>query len=363
MTALKRRLVEIIDTQGPIPVSEYMALCLFDPTDGYYITREPFGSKGDFVTAPEISQMFGELVAVWACSAWLASGKPAPVTLAEIGPGRGTLMVDMLRTLDRLDPGFVALARVVLVEASPRLTELQKRELAKGGRAKPRWFTDLAEVPAGPLLVVANELFDALPARQFVRTAQGWNERMVTLDDQGELAFALGHAGIDPTLLPDGADAQPEGTIFEIAPAREAMMDIIAARIARDGGAALLIDYGHLRSGFGDTLQAVLDHGYDPALSSPGEADLTSHVDFARLIAVAQAHGLQTRSMTQGEFLVGMGLLERAGALGAKADEAGRERLQNDVERLAGAQEMGELFKVLMIAPQGVDLVPTSTAD
>ncbi|MCO5157394.1 MAG: class I SAM-dependent methyltransferase [Aquamicrobium sp.] len=357
MTALKERLRELIAAAGPISVSDYMASCLFDPDAGYYTTREPFGVAGDFTTAPEISQMFGELVAVWAYSAWAAMDRPMPMTLAEIGPGRGTLMADMLRTLDRLDTGFVTRARIALIEASPRLAALQKERLASG-RGRPTWFSEIAALPATPLVIVGNELFDALPVRQFVRTAQGWPERVVGLDNDGALRFMAGAAGIDPALLPHGAMDAPEGAIFETAPAREALMAGISARIVRDGGAALFIDYGHLRPGLGDTLQAVRKHAYDDALANPGEADLTSHVDFFALARIAQAHGLEVRTTTQGAFLVGLGLLERAGALGAAADEATRERLRGEVERLAGPEAMGDLFKVLCVTRKGTVLPP-----
>lgn len=362
MTALKERLKRLIAAAGPIGVADYMAACMLDPEAGYYTTRKPFGAEGDFVTAPEVSQMFGELVAVWAYSAWQAAGRPMPVTLAEIGPGRGTLMADMLRTLDRLDPGFVTRARIAMVEASPRLAEAQRARL-KGGRGRPTWFADVDGLPDLPLVIVGNELFDALPVRQFVRTSQGWRERMVALDGEGRLTFAAGMGGLDPALLPaDAADA-PEGAIFEAAPAREALMDAIASRIANHGGAGIFIDYGHVQPGIGDTLQAMRGHRFDDALAHPGRADLTSHVDFAALAAVARGRGLETRFMTQGQFLIGMGLLERAGALGANCDAATRERLQGEVERLAAPDAMGTLFKVLTIAPKGIAVPPSVTTD
>jgi SAM-dependent MidA family methyltransferase len=361
MTALKDRLRRLIDATGPITVADYMSACLFDPEAGYYTTREPFGAEGDFTTAPEISQMFGELVAVWAFSTWTATGRPMPMVLAEIGPGRGTLMADMLRTLDRLDPGFVTRARIAMIEASPRLAAIQKRKIT-GGRCRPTWFSDIAALPALPLFIVGNELFDALPVRQFVRTGQGWRERMVGLDADGALCFVAGAAGIDAGLLPPEAGAAEEGAIFEIAPAREALMDELSARIARDGGAALFIDYGHLRPGLGDTLQAVRAHAYDDVLAHPGEADLTSHVDFSALAGVAAGHGLDVKMTTQGEFLLGLGLLQRAGALGAAADEETRERLRGESERLAGPDQMGTLFKVLCVSGKGTVLPPFAPA-
>lgn len=355
MTQLKRRIIELIGTVGPIPVSEYMALCLFDPEAGYYTTREPFGAGGDFITAPEVSQMFGELIAVWIYEAWRAIGSPMPVTLAEIGPGRGTLTKDMLRTLKRLDPAFAAGASITLIETSPRLREVQKDTLA-GTASGIEWHETVALLPDAPLLIVGNELFDAVPIRQFVRTANGWRERMVGLDTNGELAFFAGAASLDPELLPPGAESAPDGAIVELAPARSALMQTIADRIAPRGGAGLFFDYGHLQPGVGDTLQALRGHAYEDVLASPGEADLTSHVDFAALAASARMAGLRADFTTQSSFLLGMGLLERAGSLGADADEATRERLSGEVERLAGPQAMGELFKVLAVAHEDIAL-------
>lgn len=357
MTRLERRIAELIATAGPIPVSDYMALCLFDPDSGYYTTREPFGPLGDFVTAPEVSQMFGELVAVWLYQAWTALGRPLPVTLAEIGPGRGTLMKDMLRTLGRLDPAFVREAGFAMVETSPRLAAAQERTLA-AAPTPISWHETVASLPERPLLIVGNELFDAVPIRQFVRTASGWRERMVGLDGGGRLAFFAGAASLDPALLPAGAATAPEGAIVEFAPARSALMDQIAARIAGHGGAGLFVDYGYLEPGVGDTLQALRGHRYEDALAGPGEADLTAHVDFAALAAVAGAHGLAARFASQGSFLLAMGLLERAGRLGADAPAEVRDRIAGEVERLAGPEQMGELFKVLAILPKDAADVP-----
>lgn len=356
MTRLERRIVDLISAAGPITVADYMALCLFDPRDGYYTTRQPFGAAGDFVTAPEISQMFGELIAVWSCVAWGALGSPSPFTLAEIGPGRGTLMKDMLRTLDGLDATLLDKAAVALVETSPRLVEVQKQTLA-GHRADIAWHGSVQELPPQPLIIVGNELFDAVPVRQFVKAGGVWRERMIATDDE-TLRFALGPATIDPALLPPGASEAPEGSVFETAPQRAALMAQISDRLAQTGGAALFIDYGHSEPGFGDTLQALRAHACEDVLASPGEADLTSHVDFAALAAVARHRGLDAHLATQGEFLLGMGLLERAGSLGSGATEAIRERITREVERLAGPDAMGTLFKVLAVVPQGVSLAP-----
>lgn len=354
MNRLRERIVRLIEATGPIPVGEYMATCLFDPGHGYYTTREPFGLGGDFTTAPEISQMFGELIAVWLFRTWHALGKPMPLTLAEIGPGRGTLMKDMLRTLVRLDPAFVDEAAFAMVETSPRLRDVQKATLS-GVAGSIAWHETVDALPRAPLLIVGNELFDALPIRQFVRQSEGWRERMVGLDGGGGLAFFAGAGSLDATLLPPGADSAPQGSIAEIAPARAALMQAIAERLAIDGGAGLFIDYGHSEPGFGDTLQAVRAHAYEDVLASPGEADLTAHVDFAALAATARGLGLAAHCTTQGDFLLEMGLLERAGALGAGAGEAAREKSSAAVERLAGPQGMGELFKVLAVLPHGVE--------
>jgi SAM-dependent MidA family methyltransferase len=348
MTRLKQRIIGLIGAAGPIPVSEYMALCLFDPDDGYYTTREPFGASGDFVTAPEISQMFGELVAVWFYRAWQDAGRPQPATFAEIGPGRGTLMKDMLRTWSRIDPEFLAGMSFAMVETSPRLAEIQRTTLARQS-AELAWHQTIDTLPRQPLFIVGNELFDAVPIRQFVHAGGSWRERMIGLDDNDDLRFFAGAGSVDPTLLPDDASDAPEGAIAEVAPARSALMAAIAERIAAPGGAGLFIDYGHLQPGIGDTLQALRRHQSEDVLANPGEADLTSHVDFAALATAVRSHGLDAQMTTQGEFLLGMGLLERAGTLGANADDQARQAIADAVERLAGPNAMGELFKVLKI--------------
>jgi SAM-dependent MidA family methyltransferase len=349
VTALRERLAALIEATGPMSVADYMATCLFDPVDGYYTTREPFGSAGDFVTAPEVSQMFGELVAVRLLDMWTQAGRPDAPVVAEIGPGRGTLMRDVVRTLGQLVPAFLRTARFELVEVSPRLREVQKATLAQSF-PDFRWHVTVASLPAGPLFIVGNEIFDAIPIRQFVKTKAGWRERLVALDDTGKLHFAAGFAGIDPSLLPAGATTAPEGAIFEVAPAREALMDEIAARIAASGGSALFLDYGHLEPGLGDTLQALRAHTYDDPLAQPGEADLTSHVDFAALARVSRAHGLKVSLHEQGQWLLDMGLLHRAGSLGHGKGEAEQEAIRAAVERLAGSEQMGRLFKVMEMA-------------
>lgn len=357
--SLKHRLKRLIGTTGPISVADYMAACLGDRESGYYTTREPFGRDGDFITAPEISQMFGELIGIWCVGIWDALGRPDNAVLCEIGPGRGTLMSDMLRTIAKLAPQMSGSMCIAMVETSPRLVEKQKQKL---GRENVEWFKQFSDVPGGPLILVSNELFDAIPFRQFVKSNGRFVERLIALNEQDEFYFISGTGGIDEALLPAGHQTAPEGTIFEAAPARTALMQEIAQRIAISRGAALSIDYGHLQSGFGDTLQAMLKHAYDDVFAHPGEADLTSHVDFDMLEKTARNCGCKTATMTQGDFLLGMGLVDRAGRLGAGREGAFQNKLRQDVERLAAPDQMGTLFKVLAIADKQTKIFPFETA-
>ena len=281
-TPLADKIKALIKAHGPISVTDYFSLCLADPEHGYYRVHEPFGREGDFTTAPEISQLFGEMIGIFLVHAWQQHCKPEGAVIAEIGPGRGTMMADMLRVVRRLAPELYASAGVHLVETSERLRKIQSETLAAHGN-KVEWHASFETLPEGFLLLAANELFDAIPIRQFVRTAQGFRERMVGLDANDELTFAAGVAGIDPSLLPTPAQGVAEGTIFEIAPARDAVMSALCERLKISGGTAVIIDYGHLATGYGDTLQAVRNHEYDPPLANPGRADLTSHVDFEQL--------------------------------------------------------------------------------
>ena len=364
-TALAEKIKPIVRANGPINVTDFFSLCLADPQHGYYRTREPFGRSGDFVTAPEISQLFGEMVGIFMVHAWQRHGTPAGLRLVEIGPGRGTMMADMLRVIARLAPPLYETMSVHLVETSERLRDVQQETLGSHGD-KLSWHSDFGAVPAGFTLIAANELFDAIPIRQFVRTPTGFRERVVGLDAQGELSFSTGVATLDPALLPDGTAQLPAGTIFEIAPARQAVMTTLSDRLAAQGGTAVIIDYGHLATGFGDTLQAVRMHEYDPPLAHPGEADLTSHVDFQDLALTARACGLHINGcIHQGDFLLGLGLLERAAALGRDRDAATQRGIELAVERLAGAGEarMGELFKVLAVSSPAIDLMPFRPVD
>ncbi len=345
MSALERRLVARILATGPITIADYMASCLGDPEHGYYMRRDPFGAAGDFITAPEISQMFGELIGLWAAETWRRMGAPPSFVLAELGPGRGTLMADALRAA-RLAPGFLDSAGIVLVETSPHLRAVQRERLA--GHAVG--FTDRVEaLPQGPAIVIANEFFDALPIRQFQRVGGGYAERMVGVVD-GRLAFGL-RPGAE---LPGRRGAVPDGAIVEVAGPAASVMASLSRRIAAEGGALLAIDYGH-DGGFGDTLQAMRRHGFVSPLDSPGEADLTAHVDFSALAAVARAAGAAAFPLlTQGDLLVRLGLVERAGRLGAGKDAATQEAIRAAAERLASPAAMGTLFKALVIAAPGL---------
>ena len=353
-TALAQEIARDIALEGsPITIADYMERCLFHPRLGYYTTREPFGASGDFVTAPEISQMFGELLGLWAVDAWMRLGQPARFVLAEVGPGRGTMMADILRATARV-PGFHEAATVVLVEASPRLRDRQRETLA--GHAVT-WADTIDDLPAGPLILLANEFIDALPIRQFVRTPEGIAERMVGLDQDGALAFGLRPGAKldtinDATLL----DA-PLGAVLEICPAGLAIAARLGARLATSGGAALLIDYGP-DGGFGDTLQALHRHAYDDPLAHPGEADLTAHVDFAALARAAELTGARAYGpITQGDLLSRLGLDFRAEKLKANADAANRAAIDAARTRLTGTGEgqMGALFKALALVHPALD--------
>jgi SAM-dependent MidA family methyltransferase len=359
-TPLADKIKAIILANGPISVTDYFSLCLADPEHGYYKTREPFGQSGDFITAPEISQLFGEMLGIFLVQAWQRHGEPNPVNIAEIGPGRGTMMADILRVVAKLSPALYEAASVHLVETSERLQKVQQQTLI-AHKFKISWHDSFDTLPDGFLLLAANELFDAIPIRQFVKTAQGFRERVVGLDTAGDLAFAAGVAGIDPVLLPTAAQTAPLATVFEIAPARDAVMAALSERIRTHGGTAVVIDYGHMATGLGDTLQAVRSHQFDPPLAHPGEADVTSHVDFEQLARRAIAEGLQINGLTyQGDFLIALGLAERAAALGRDKSSETQENIRADAERLAGAGEgkMGELFKVLVVSSPNVALVP-----
>jgi SAM-dependent MidA family methyltransferase len=339
--SLAERLAAEIRQSGPMTVAQFMTACLHDPRDGYYAARPALGAGGDFITAPLVSQIFGELIGLWMASAWQALGAPQRFVLVEMGPGDGTLMSDLLRAA-RVLPGFLEAAEVWLVETSEPLMALQRDRLGEA----VRWARSLDEVPGGrPLLLVANELLDCLPARQFVKTAAGWTEQVVGLSPDGRLAF-----GRVPAPAPV-ADAR-DGAVVEVSGAQAALGLALGERVARDTGAALLIDYGRDTPGFGDTLQALRRHEKVDPLTCPGEADLTVWADFPRVMAAARQGGANAAILTQAAFLARMGVGARAEALvRARPDRASS--IGRQLQRLVGADEMGELFKACCLSSPG----------
>lgn len=354
MTALGDLLAEHIRERGPIPVADFMAAALGHPEHGYYMRRDPFGVAGDFTTAPEISQMFGELVGMWCAVAWQAMNRPAEVSLVELGPGRGTLMDDLLRAT-KLVHGFHEAARIHLVETSPKLRNRQRQALAAFA---VEWHDSLDDVPSGPIILVANEFFDALPIRQFVRQGDTWRERMVGLDDDGDFTVVAGGV-VTPDLAAGFANAA-DGDIAEICPGARDVAAQIARRIARHSGAALIVDYGHTTSAPGDTLQAVKRHEFHHPLADPGDADLTAHVDFEALTTAARnaAEVAVLGPVTQGQWLTRMGIETRARMLTQKATPTQIEDIEGARRRLAGPEEMGTLFKVLGLVHPALPDVP-----
>ena len=368
--SLLDRLKAQIAQDGPIGVPEFFTRCLHDPRDGYYATRPDLGASGDFITAPLVSQMFGELIGLWMLETWTRLGRPAPFRLVEMGPGDGALMSDLLRA-GRLEPAFLAAAEVWLVEVSE---PLRAKQAVKLGDA-PRWASRLDEVPGGaPMILVANELLDCLPARQFVRTEDGWAERVIGLGEDGELAFGLrainppprraggraatgGGDSADLATPPSDpsdhlprwrADLQP-GVIVESSPAQAALASDIAHRLVTDGGAALLIDYGRAEPEAGDTLQAIQNHAKVDPLKTAGLADLTVWADFPAVVAAAQEAGAKAGAiLTQAEFLLALGIEARAEALArARPDRA--DQIARQLDRLVGKAQMGALFKVACV--------------
>ena len=352
-TPLAREIARMIALDGPITVERYMGLCLSHPQYGYYMTRDPLGLEGDFITAPEISQMFGELIGLWAAQVWLDRGAPSPLRLVELGPGRGTLMADALRAA-RVAPGFLDAISVDLVETSPVLVEKQKRVLANAP-VDCHWHTSLDTVPDGPAIIIANEFFDALPLRQFVRQEGAWRERLVGLGDDGSLSFGLAP---EPNREIDVKGR--EGAVVEWPMAGIAVMRDLSTRLVQQGGAALAIDYGHIRSGLADTLQAIRNHGFTDVLAEPGEADVTAHVDFSQLAAAARSVGAEvTQPVTQGAFLRALGIDARAEALTTSAPERAAEIEAARVRLTAATPEaMGGLFKVLGVSAPGDPALP-----
>lgn len=349
-TLIRKQIV----TSGPMPVSRYMQFCLTHPDYGYYLKRDPLGRGGDFITAPEVSQMFGELVGLWAASVWNAMGMPHEVKFIELGPGRGTMMADALRAV-RILPAFHEAITVHLVETSPTLREKQREKLADA--AYVEWYDSIDDVPEGPAIILANEFFDALPIHQAVKQDDGWHERTIEIDDD-ILAYGIAKDPIPrfEVLLPPVVRAAPNGAIFEWRPDNEIMT--IARRLRDQGGAALIIDYGHLRSDAGDTFQAVAKHAFANPLKNAGLADVTAHVDFQALARAAEDVGARAHGpVEQGAFLNRLGIENRAQALMKNATEDGQKLIAAGLARLTGPspEGMGSLFKVLGVSHPSIE--------
>lgn len=360
MAPLAARLRDDIQAQGPIGVDTWMQACLADPEHGYYMTRDPFGRRGDFITAPEISQMFGELLGLWAAVVWQQMGSPDAFRLVEIGPGRGTLMADALRATANV-PGFAGAVNVHMVETSSALKAVQEKTLA-GAVSPVNWHLDIAEVPDDPMILIANEFLDALPARQFIRHQDAWHERRIDMK-RDAFVFVIGEA-VDDSDIPASLREADPGSIFEVSDAVRDVTAAISARLAQSGGAALLIDYGHEKSGLGDTLQALKGHGYADPLADPGEQDLTVHVDFDAAGRSAAAAGARVWGpLAQGDLLERLGIAARAAALLAGADKSQAQDIATARRRLVDTEAMGRLFKAMALthpdapAPPGFETV------
>ncbi len=354
---LADRIARRIRAEGPLSVSAFMAMALHDPALGYYANRRPIGAGGDFVTAPEISQVFGELIGVWCALMWQRIGRPDPVILAELGPGSGVLAADLLRAAAAL-PAFRRALRLHLVEASPLLRAEQRRRLEP---ADPVWLTRAEDLPEGPLLLVANEFLDALPVRQLVRGRRHWSERMVALDPEDRLVFVAGPESPAVSLLVPEAlrDAAPSDAVVEICPPALALAVSLAARLKRSPGGGLFIDYGYFRCARAPTLRGFRRHQPVGVLEAPGTADLSADVDFAAFGCAARAAGAEVYGpVPQGRFLTDLGAFARLACLSAQATPAQRQRLARGVERLLDPAQMGRLFKVMSVASPGLPAPP-----
>jgi len=329
-----------------------MAVGLHDRQAGYYARRNPLGHTGDFITAPEICQIFGELIGIWCADLWRRVGAPEPVTLAELGPGRGTLMADLLRAA-RGVPGFQRALRLYLVEASPVFRAEQQRRLAV---AEPLFVDDVTQLPPGPLLLVANEFLDALPIRHLVRGRSEWAERMIGLDENDYLAFVLGPENPALSLLvPPALRGEPKGATVEICPAAAALAAALGERFAHSPGGALFIDYGYFPARSGPTLAALSQHRPVNPLENPGEADLSAHVDFSAFAAAARGAGAAVWGpVPQGRFLAALGADARLQALSARAGAEQRALLESGLRRLIDPDEMGTLFKAMAVTSPGL---------
>lgn len=346
---LEREIRRLIRVAGPMPVADYMRLCLTHPQYGYYVNRDPLGAGGDFVTAPEISQMFGELIGLWLVSAWQQLGSPQNVRLIELGPGRGTMLLDALRAA-KIVPGFLAAIVLHLVEVSPALQKLQERRLAPLG-LPTLWHATLDDVPTGPCLIIGNEFIDALPVHQAVRQPDGWHERVVLAeDDKLTIGIARDPLPHFESTLPRGLRLSPVDSIYEW---RSDSIGLEIGRRVRKDGAALIVDYGHAWYGLGETLQAVSGHAFADPMRSPGEVDLTAHVDFEALAQSAESMGARVHGpVAQRDWLRRLGIDRRSTALKAHAPYGKALEIDQALSRLtaSGAKGMGDLCKAVAFA-------------
>jgi NADH dehydrogenase [ubiquinone] 1 alpha subcomplex assembly factor 7 len=359
MMALSEILQRRIAAEGPITIADFMTSALLHPEHGYYTGKDPFGAYGDFITAPEISQMFGELIGLWCAATWQQMGMPRNISLVELGPGRGTLMTDALRAL-RIAPAFLEHVAIHLVEASPTLRAIQKSTLSA---YDVTWHDGLESLPECPCLHIANEFLDALPIRQIVRQDDNWHERLVS-HHGNKFIFILDKAPSPlATLLPETiAKNAPPQSLIEISPTVLSVAKAVSDRIVRNEGAALFIDYGHEVTGPGETLQAVRAHQPVDILDAPGTADVTAHIDFAAFARAASntsVHG----PLEQGDFLMRLGIEARRKTLSQEATQQTHNEIDQAFRRLTAPEEMGRLFKVIALAPNGAPVPAGFEAD
>jgi NADH dehydrogenase [ubiquinone] 1 alpha subcomplex assembly factor 7 len=354
VSTLSRLIASEIKDHGPIPVSRFMDLALAHPEHGYYRTRDPLGQTGDFITAPEISQMFGEIIGLWAAVVWQSLGCPDPFILAEFGPGRGTMMADALRAA-KLQPGFVEAAHIHLVETSPTLRAHQKETLAGH---HPIWHDTIEDLPQGPSIIIANEFFDALPIQQFLLGEHGWTERLIAGGDP--FHFVASKPIPDAIRLAENLpETSPPNTIKETCPAALAIAESIARRLVEHSGACLIIDYGYADDAVGETWQAIQHHEFVDPLIDPGDSDLTAHVNFKALCQAGRAGGASCFGpVTQGAFLMDLGIGQRAQRLNKNATPEQIEVIDASLRRLIAPSEMGNLFKVMALASPDLETLP-----
>lgn len=346
MSQFEEFLKSHIAQHGPVDIGSFMGMAMGHPEYGYYASRDPFGRGGDFITTPEMSQIFGELIGMWLADVWMKMGEPAKVYLLECGPGRGTLMADILRVAQQI-PKFYESLQVGLYEISPVLREIQANSLKEH---QITWFEGLDDLPDdAPVLLIGNELFDALPMRQYLKTPHGWGERVVAFDPDAD-SFVFGFREASADFLEFSKHKDDHMEIIEYAPARMSFWQAICQRVKAQGGVALFIDYGYHKTGPGDSLQAVKEHQFVDVLSDIGNADLSSHVDFGALADVAVEQDVRVTGIAeQRDFLQMLGILNRAHALKKNASEAQRTEIDTAVERMMGVGQfgMGKLFKVI----------------